>query len=52
VDANLPAFRAELGKAFRHDIPLKERDDWEAYLAAAKPSTPGTRRPSCKTRPN
>ncbi len=29
-----PAFRAELVKAFRQEIPLKERDDWEAYLAA------------------
>jgi hypothetical protein len=27
------AFREEVKKAFRSDIPVKERGDWEAYLA-------------------
>jgi hypothetical protein len=26
------AFHAELQKVFKHDIPLKDRDDWEAWL--------------------
>src|SRR5207244_1659304 len=25
-------FRAEVMKVFKHDIPLKDRDDWEALL--------------------
>jgi hypothetical protein len=28
------AFRSEIRKAFKHDIPLDDRGDWEAYLAA------------------
>jgi hypothetical protein len=27
------AFRAEVKRAFRHDIPVRERGEWEAYLA-------------------
>jgi hypothetical protein len=27
------AFREEVKKTFRSDIPVKERGDWEAYLA-------------------
>ncbi len=30
---DFPAFRAELGKVFRRDISVKERDDWDAWLA-------------------
>ena len=30
---DFPAFRAEVQKVFKRDIPLKERDDWEAWLA-------------------
>jgi len=30
---DFPAFRAELLKVFKRDIALKERDDWEAWLA-------------------
>jgi hypothetical protein len=32
-ELDFPAFRAELKKAFKRDIPLKERHDWELYLA-------------------
>ncbi len=28
-----PTFRRELGKAFKRDLPLHERDEWEQYLA-------------------
>ncbi len=35
-DLDFPAFRAELQKAFRCDIPLKDRDDWEEWLAARR----------------
>ena len=31
---HLAAFRAELKKALKTDVPLKERDDWEHYLRA------------------
>ncbi|MBI3948401.1 MAG: N-6 DNA methylase [Armatimonadetes bacterium] len=31
---DFPTLRAEVNKAFRHDIPLAERDEWEAWLAA------------------
>jgi hypothetical protein len=30
---DFPAFRAELKKAFKADVPLNARDDWERYLA-------------------
>jgi len=30
---DFPAFRAELGKVFRRDISVKERDDWEVWLS-------------------
>lgn len=30
---DFPAFRAEIKKAFGADIPLKQRAEWEAYLA-------------------
>jgi hypothetical protein len=33
---DFPAFRAEIQKMFRRDIPLAERDDWEALLAARR----------------
>jgi hypothetical protein len=32
-ELDFPAFRAELQKVFKQDIPLKERDDWEEWLA-------------------
>ncbi len=31
-DLDFAAFRAELGKVFKRDIPLKDRDDWEEWL--------------------
>jgi type I restriction-modification system DNA methylase subunit len=30
---DFPAFRAEVKKAFKAEIPLAERNDWEVYLA-------------------
>jgi hypothetical protein len=33
---DFPAFRGEVQKVFRQDIPLKERDDWDAYLAEVR----------------
>jgi hypothetical protein len=33
VDLDFPAFRAEVKRAFHADIPVKERGDWETYLA-------------------
>ena len=32
-ELDFPAFRGEIQKIFRQDIPLKERDAWEAWLA-------------------
>ncbi|MCW5849269.1 MAG: hypothetical protein KIT87_04235 [Anaerolineae bacterium] len=32
-DLDFPAFRAELQKVFKRDIPLKQRDEWEEWLA-------------------
>ncbi len=29
---DFPSFRAEIKKVFKHDIPLRDRDDWEACL--------------------
>jgi hypothetical protein len=29
---DFPAFRAEVQKVFKRDIPLKDRDDWEEWL--------------------
>lgn len=31
-ELDFPALRAELQKVFKRDIPLAERDDWEAWL--------------------
>ena len=31
-ELDFPAFRAEIKKVFRADVPLKERGEWEAYL--------------------
>src|SRR6266496_1570574 len=31
-ELDFPAFRAEIQKVFKRDIPLKERDDWEEWL--------------------
>ncbi len=31
-ELDFAAFRAEVKKLFKRDIPLKERDDWEAWL--------------------
>jgi hypothetical protein len=31
---DFPAFRAEVKKALKQEIPLKERDDWEAWLTS------------------
>lgn len=33
---NFAAFRAEVKKAFKADIPLKERSDWEDMFTAGK----------------
>ena len=33
---DFPAFRAEVQKVFRRDIALKERDDWDAWLAEGR----------------
>jgi hypothetical protein len=35
-DLDFPAFRAELQKVFKRDIPLKDRDDWEEWLQARR----------------
>jgi hypothetical protein len=35
-DLDFAAFRAEVKKALKHDIPLKERDEWEDWLAAQR----------------
>ncbi|MBI1880068.1 MAG: Eco57I restriction-modification methylase domain-containing protein, partial [Chloroflexi bacterium] len=32
-ELDFPAFRAEIKKVFKQDIPLAERDDWEAWLS-------------------
>jgi hypothetical protein len=29
---DFPSFRAEIKKVLKHDIPLRDRDDWEAWL--------------------
>lgn len=31
-ELDFPTFRVEVRKVFRQDIPLRERDDWEAWL--------------------
>jgi len=31
---DFPAFRAEIQKVFKRDIPLKDRDDWQEWLQA------------------
>ncbi|MBK6327082.1 MAG: hypothetical protein IPF56_14265 [Chloroflexi bacterium] len=35
-DLNFVKFRAEIKKVFKRDIPLKERHEWELYLADAQ----------------
>ena len=35
-ELDFPAFRSEVKKAFRQDIPLAERNDWESWLAAER----------------
>jgi hypothetical protein len=35
-DLDFPAFRAEIQKIFKRDIPLKDRDDWEEWLQARR----------------
>jgi len=35
-DLDFPAFRAELGKTWKREIPLRERDDWEMLLTARR----------------
>jgi hypothetical protein len=35
-DLDFSGLRAELGKVFRRDIPLKERDEWEEWFAERK----------------
>jgi len=35
-DLDFPALRAELQKVFKRDISLKDRDDWEEWLAARR----------------
>lgn len=33
---DFPAFRAEIQKVFKRDIPRKDRDDWEEWLQARR----------------
>ncbi|HEX8681543.1 MAG TPA: hypothetical protein VF707_04465 [Ardenticatenaceae bacterium] len=33
-ELDFPAFRREIQKVFKHDIPLKTRDEWEEWLDA------------------
>ena len=33
---DFPAFRAEIKKGFKQDIPLAERDEWEDWLAGRR----------------
>ena len=33
---DFPTFRRELKKAFKQDIPLAERDEWEAWLTTQR----------------
>ncbi|HEX5501120.1 MAG TPA: Eco57I restriction-modification methylase domain-containing protein [Thermomicrobiales bacterium] len=35
-ELDFAAFRAELGKVFKRDIAVKERDEWDAWLAAQR----------------
>ncbi|MGN6672048.1 MAG: hypothetical protein ACTHMA_02030, partial [Thermomicrobiales bacterium] len=35
-ELDFAAFRAELRKVFKRDIAVKERDEWEAWLAAQR----------------
>jgi hypothetical protein len=35
-ELDFPTFRAEVQKVFKRDIPLKDRDDWEEWLAAGR----------------
>ncbi len=35
-ELDFPAFRGEVKKAFKQDIPLAERNDWESWLAAER----------------
>lgn len=35
-ELDFPKFRAEIKKVFKRDIPLKERHEWELYLADAQ----------------
>ena len=32
-ELDFPTFRAEIKRAFRADVPVKERAEWQAYLA-------------------
>lgn len=33
---DFPAFRAEVQKIFKRDIPVKDRDDWDEWLQARR----------------
>ncbi|MEI8166570.1 MAG: hypothetical protein WCG26_09325, partial [Chloroflexales bacterium] len=33
---DFPAFRAEVLKVFKRDIPLKDRDDWQEWLGVQR----------------
>ena len=46
-ELDFPAFRAEIPKVFKRDIPLKDRDDWEECSGPATPSTAPAPRRSC-----
>ena len=35
-DLDFPTFRAQIKKVFKCDIPLKERHEWELFLADAR----------------
>jgi hypothetical protein len=43
-DRDFPAFRAEIQKVFRHDIPVKARDEWTNGAQGSAPSINTTRR--------
>ncbi|MBK7204263.1 hypothetical protein [Candidatus Amarolinea dominans] len=35
-ELDFPGFMAEVRKAFKREIPLRQRDDWEGWLAARR----------------
>jgi hypothetical protein len=35
-DLDFPAFRAEIKKVFKQDIPVRERDEWDEWLTVQR----------------